>query len=120
MKRTGRSRSKSHPKRTSSPPREVRVDLKPGEILVTNDVIVMARMGGGGFGGFGVTTTVTCECTKSEPDMPDCKPKTTTFPGGAYRHTTRSHAGSLGNGELAVQCVTAQPTRVVLDHTSCV
>lgn len=82
MKRTGRSRSKSHPKRTSSPPREVRVDLKPGEILVTNDVIVMARMGGGGFGGFGVTTTVTCECTKSEPDMPDCKPKTTTFPGG--------------------------------------
>src|SRR5262245_30197318 len=81
MKRASRSRSQSHPKRTSSPPRSVRVDLKPGEVLVTNDVIVMARMGGG-FGGLGVTTTVTCECTKAEPDMPDCKPKTTTFPGG--------------------------------------
>jgi len=86
MKRTSRSRSQSHPKRTSSPPRSVRVDLKPGEILVTNDVIVMARMGGG----FGATTTVTCECTKAEPDMPDCKPKTTTFPGGVSVSCTKS------------------------------
>ena len=86
MKRTSRSRSQSHPKRTSSPPRSVHVDLKPGEILVTNDVIVMARMGGG----FGATTTVTCECTKAEPDMPDCKPKTTTFPGGVSVSCTKS------------------------------
>ena len=82
MKRPVRSRAaRSQSHRTSSPPRSVRVDLKPGEILVTSGVIVMARMGGGG-GGFGATTTVTCECTKSEPDTPDCKPKTTQFPGG--------------------------------------
>lgn len=81
MKRTARSRTaRSHPRRTKSPPRSVRVDLKPGEILVTSSVIVMARMIGGG--GLGATTTVTCECTKANPDMPDCKPKTTTFPGG--------------------------------------
>ena len=89
MKRTSRSRSQSRPpKRTSSPPRSVRVDLKPGEVLVTNEVIVMARMGGGF--GFGATTTVTCQCTKSEPDMPDCKPKTTTFPGGVSVSCTKS------------------------------
>jgi hypothetical protein len=82
MKRASQSRSQSRPKRTSSPPRSVRVDLKPGEVLVTGSVIVMARMAGGGGGGFGATTTVTCECTKAEPDTPDCKPKTTTFPGG--------------------------------------
>jgi hypothetical protein len=90
MKRTNRSRSQSRPKRTSSPPRSVRVDLKPGEILVTNEVIVMARMGGGFGGGFGATTTVTCQCTKSEPDTPDCKPKTTTFPGGVSVSCTKS------------------------------
>jgi len=90
MKRASRSRSQSRPKRTSSPPRSVRVDLKPGEILVTNEVIVMARMGGGGGGGFGATTTVTCECTKSAPDTPDCKPKTKTFPGGVSVSCTKS------------------------------
>jgi len=90
MKRPTSSRSaRSHPKRTSSPPRSVRVDLKPGEILVAPGVIVMARMGGGG-GGFGATTTVTCECTKAEPDRPDCKPKTTTFPGGVSVGCTKS------------------------------
>jgi hypothetical protein len=81
MKRGVRSRpGKSHPRRTKSPPRSVRVDLKPGEVLVTPSVIIMARLAGGGFGA--TTTTVTCACTKSEPDMPDCKPKSTTFPGG--------------------------------------
>jgi hypothetical protein len=89
MKRAVRSRSSSRPKRTSSRPRSVRVDLKPGEILVTADVIVMARMGGGG-GGLGATTTITCQCTKSEPDTPDCKPKTTTFPGGVSVSCTKS------------------------------
>ena len=88
MKRRSRS-DQSHPKRTSSPPRSVRVDLKPGEILVTSSVIVMARMVGGG-GGFSATTTVTCACTKGEPNMPDCKPKTTQIPGGVSVKCTKS------------------------------
>jgi hypothetical protein len=54
--------------------------LKPGEFLVTDSVIVIARQIGGG--GLGATTTVSCSCTKSEPNRPDCKPQTTTFPGG--------------------------------------
>jgi hypothetical protein len=45
-------------------------------------MVVMARMAGGSGGGFGLSTTVECECTKAEPDTPDCKPKTKTFPGG--------------------------------------
>jgi hypothetical protein len=90
MKRVVRSRSQSRPKRTSSPPRSVSVDLKPGDILVTSSVIVMARLAGGGGGGLGATTTVTCACTKSEPDTPDCKPKTTQFPGGVSVSCSKS------------------------------
>jgi hypothetical protein len=32
--------------------------------------------------GGGVSATVTCECTKAEPNRPDCKPTTTTSPDG--------------------------------------
>jgi hypothetical protein len=80
-KRPIRSRSrKSHPRRRKSPPRGIRVVLRPGQRLITDSVIVRARMIGGG--GFGATTDVYCECTKADPDMPDCKPKSTPFPGG--------------------------------------
>lgn len=75
MKAKIRSRASRHSKRRSSPPRGRRIVLRPGQRLVTATVIVTARRGGGG--GAGVTTTVTCECTKAEPDTPDCKPVTT-------------------------------------------
>jgi hypothetical protein len=89
MKRAaGSRRGKPHEGRTESDPRSVRIDLKPGEVLITNSVIVMARQIGGG--GLGATTTVTCRCTKAEPNKPDCKPKTTTFPGGVNVTCTKS------------------------------
>ena len=89
MKRSAPARrAKRHRGRTESSPRSVEVDLKPGEVLVTSSVIVLARMIGGG--GLGVTTTVTCRCTKSEPDKPDCQPVTTTFPGGVSVNCTKS------------------------------
>ena len=82
MKRsTPAQRRKPHRGRTESSPRSVEINLKPGEVLVTNNVILIARQIGVG-GGLGVTTTVTCRCTKSEPDKPDCKPVSTPIPGG--------------------------------------
>jgi hypothetical protein len=53
-------------------------------------VIVTARKAGGGGG---VTTTVSCECTKAEPNMPDCKPTTTTGPGGHTIYVTCTKSG---------------------------
>lgn len=89
MKRSAPARpGKSHRGRTTSPPRSVRIDLKPGEVLVTSSVIVVARQIGGG--GLGVTTTITCRCTKSEPDKPDCQPVSTPFPGGVNVNCTKS------------------------------
>ena len=79
---------KPHRGRTESDPRSVEIDLKPGECLVTSSVIIIAREIGGG--GMGATTTVTCQCTKSEPNKPDCKPKTTTFPGGVSVNCVKS------------------------------
>ncbi|MFN2384700.1 MAG: hypothetical protein ABR576_00140 [Thermoanaerobaculia bacterium] len=80
MKRSAPARPrKPHQGRTESDPRSVRIDLKPGEVLVTSSVILIARQIGGGLG---VTTSVTCRCTKAEPNKPDCQPKTTKIPGG--------------------------------------
>jgi hypothetical protein len=80
MKRKQRSRrSRSHPRRRTSPPRGIRIFLRPGQRLVTASVIVTARKAGGGGG---VSTSVTCECTKAEPNQPDCKGKTTRSPDG--------------------------------------
>jgi hypothetical protein len=75
MKRTPRA-SRHHRRRKSSP-RTKRIVLRPGQRLVTSTVTIIARQAGGG----GVTTSVTCECTKAEPNKPDCKPKTTTSNG---------------------------------------
>ena len=50
--------------------------LRPGQRLVTSTVIVTARRRPQG-GGTGVTTTVSCACTKAEPNKPDCKPVVT-------------------------------------------
>jgi hypothetical protein len=61
-----------HPQRCTSPPRSKRFVLRPGQRLVTPTVIVTARQLTSG--GTGVTTTVSCECTKAEPNKPDCKP----------------------------------------------
>jgi hypothetical protein len=81
MKRSEPARpGKPHRGRTASDPRSVEIDLKPGECLVTSSVIIIARDVGGG--GLGVTTTVTCQCTKSKPNKPDCQPKSTPLPGG--------------------------------------
>jgi hypothetical protein len=78
MKKGQRRRSPRPPRRRRSSPRRTRVVLRPGQRLVTDTVIIMARMAGG----TGVTTDVTCECTKSEPDKPDCQPVVTKSPGG--------------------------------------
>jgi hypothetical protein len=61
---------------------------------VTSAVIITARkrpQGGGG-----AVTEVTCRCTKSEPNMPDCKPVTTQDPGG---HTVRVKCTMSGGCE---------------------
>jgi hypothetical protein len=72
---------KKHPKRRTSRPvsKQFRFLLRPGERLVTPTVIVTARRrrGGAPGGGVGATVSITCECTKGEPNMPDCKPQST-------------------------------------------
>jgi hypothetical protein len=78
-RRQSARRGRTHRRRTS-PPRVKRIVLRPGQRLVTASVIVTARKRAGGFGA--VTTTVSCACTKSDPDMPDCQPVTTVSPGG--------------------------------------
>lgn len=91
MKRATRSRRRRHARRRTSPPRSRRIVLRPGQRLVTSTVIVMARMAGGG--GAGVTTDVTCECTKADPDKPDCKPSVTRSPGGGTVRVTCKKSG---------------------------
>ena len=86
---------KPHQGRTESDPRSVRIDLKPGEVLVTSSVILVARQIGGG--SLGVSTTVTCRCTKAEPNKPDCQPKTTKIPGGVTVNCVKS--GGCGKCE---------------------
>ena len=89
MKTARRSHGKR--RRRRSPPRTRRIVLRPGQRLVTSTVIVTARRAGDG--GTGVTTTVTCECTKAEPDMPDCKPTVTQSPGGHTTYVTCTKSG---------------------------
>jgi hypothetical protein len=99
MKRRQRSRrSRSHPHRRTSPPRGKRIVLRPGQRLVTASVIVTARMAGGG-----VSATVTCECTKAEPNRPDCKPTTTTSPDG---HTVTVKCVRSGGCQTCKQTTT--------------
>ena len=90
MKRRTRTRRRRHPRRRTSPPRSRHIVLRPGQRLVTSTVIVIARMAGGGVG---VTTDVTCECTKSEPDKPDCQPSITRSPGGGTVRVTCKKSG---------------------------
>jgi hypothetical protein len=89
MKGRQRPRSSRHHWRRTSPPRAKRIVLRPGQRLVTSTVIVTARKAGGG----GVTTSVTCECTKAEPNKPDCKPVTTQSPGGHTIYVTCEKSG---------------------------
>ena len=42
---------------------------------MTPTAILTARRRAGGVGG---TVTIECECTKSDPNRPDCKPQSTT------------------------------------------
>lgn len=89
MKKAPRSRPGRHPRRRTSPPRTKRIVLRPGQRLVTSTVIVTARRVGGG----GVTTSVTCECTKADPNRPDCQPSITTTPGGGTVNVTCQKSG---------------------------
>ena len=75
---------KKHPQRRTSRPvrKQFRLQLHPGDRLVTSSVIVTARAGGGGTG---ATVTINCKCTQGDPNKPDCKPSSTTSPDG---HTT--------------------------------
>jgi hypothetical protein len=91
MKQSQRSSSGRRPRRRTSRPRVIRIVLRPGQRLVTDTVIVTARKRGGG--GRGVTTSVSCACTKSDPDTPDCKPTTTTSPDGHTTYTKCSMSG---------------------------
>ena len=89
MKKGQRSGAGRHHRRTS-PPRVKRIVLRPGQRLVTKTVIVTARkVGGGGV----VTTSVSCSCTKAEPNRPDCKPTTTTSPDGHTTYVTCTMSG---------------------------
>ncbi len=91
MKRGQRPRRARSHRRRKSPPRRKRIVLRPGQRLVTSSVIVTARKRSQG--GLGVTTYVTCECTKAEPNMPDCKPVTTMSPGGNTVSVTCNMSG---------------------------
>jgi hypothetical protein len=102
---------KNHPQRRTSRPvrKEFRFKLRPGDRLVTPTVIVTARKGGGG--GASGTATMECECTKSEPNMPDCKPQSTTSPGG---HTTTIKCVKSGGCNTCKQTITTTTTGVVI------
>jgi hypothetical protein len=91
MKARARSSRGRHPRRRTSPPRSKRIVLRSGQRLVTSTVIIVARRAGGG--GAGITTTVTCECTKAEPNKPDCQPTITTTPGGGTVNVTCTKSG---------------------------
>jgi hypothetical protein len=81
MKRGQTPRQSKPKRRRTSPPRNKRIVLRPGQRLETATVIVTARKRPEGGGG-GVTVDVSCACTASEPNTPDCKPVTTKSPGG--------------------------------------
>jgi hypothetical protein len=74
-----------HPRRTTSPKatRRFRFKLRPGQrhrdASYDSDCASVLTSANGGFG---VEVSLTCECTKGEPNKPDCKPKSTTSPGG--------------------------------------
>jgi hypothetical protein len=112
----GESKMNKHPRRRTSRPvrKEFRLKLRPGDRLVTPTVIVTVRrqrrMAGGGFG-VSATTTVECECTKGEPNMPDCKPKSTTSPDG---HTTTVKCVKSGGCKDCKQTTTTTTTGVFI------
>jgi hypothetical protein len=98
--------------RRKSPPRSIRVVLRPGQRLETSTVIVTARkrpQGGGGGGG--AETTVTCECTAAEPDEPDCEPVSTKTPGGG---TIRVRCNKTGGCRTCKQTTTTTSSGVVM------
>jgi len=107
MKREQRSRRGKHHRRRTSPPRGKRIVLRPGQRLVTSTVIVTARKAGGG----GVTASVTCECTKAEPNRPDCKPTVTQSPGG---HTTYVTCEKSGGCQTCKQTTTTTSSGVFI------
>src|SRR5262245_60149480 len=77
-----------HLRRTTSDPitKRFRFRLRPGQRLVTPTMTITVprskrrRMAGGGLG---VDVKVSCECTKAEPNQPDCKPKSVIVGGTA-------------------------------------
>jgi hypothetical protein len=101
---------KNHPQRRTSRPvrKEFRFKLRPGDRLVTPTVIITARKNGGGAGG---TTTIECECTKAEPNRPDCQPQSTTSPGG---HTTTVSCVKSGGCSTCKQTVSTTTTGVFM------
>ena len=88
------------PRRRTAPARVKRIILRPGHRLITPSVTVIARQKN-------TTTEVTCKCTKSTPDRPDCKPKVTTV-----GNTVRVQCVKSGG------CTSCQDTTVVTTKTT--
>jgi hypothetical protein len=101
-------RSKSHPRRRTSSPRSIRIFLRPGQRLVTASVIVTARKTGGGGG---VSTSVSCACTKADPNRPDCKPQSTMSPDG---HTTTVKCVMSGGCQTCKQTTTTTSSGIFM------
>jgi hypothetical protein len=100
-----------HPKRRTSPPvtKQFRIKLRPGDRIVTPTVIIRARQGVGG-GGVGTTVSVTCECKKAEPNMPDCTPQTSSPDG----HTTTVKCVKSGGCKKCESSITTTTTSVIM------
>jgi hypothetical protein len=112
-----------HPKRRTSPPvsKQYRFKLRPGDRLVTPTLILTARKLGStrkgiakkgtSPGGIGGTVTVECECTKAEPNRPDCKAQSTTSPDG---HTTTIKCVKSGGCKSCKTSTTTTTTSVIM------
>jgi hypothetical protein len=105
-------------RRTSRPvKKQFRIQLRPGDRLVTPSVILTARKvrrGGTkkkGAGGVGATVTITCQCTAAEPNKPDCTPQSTTSPGG---HTTTVKCVKSGGCKTCTSSTTTTTTSVFI------
>jgi hypothetical protein len=113
---------KKHPKRRTSRPvrKQFRFLLRAGDRLVTPSLILTARKRPArkgilkkdtSPGGVGATVTVECECTKGEPNRPDCKAQSTRSPDG---HTTTVKCVKSGGCKDCKSTTTTTTTSVIM------